>query len=363
MREPIYLVPGLLLVVAMVACGDDESAGPGASSSSGQGAAASSSNSSSGSGQASGGAGSCGDGEEASGEECDDGNSESYDGCSVLCQTEELAWEQLTEAPSFVHGDMVDDGDDLFAFYTEVGPVAHSERLIGGEWVELEEPELTVPSQTRPALEYDSSNDRTILFISDETWEHAGGQWTYTAAGPTDGARTEPAMVYDSSRDRIVLFGGQSEGDVLDDTWIYEDGGWYELFPPTFVQGRYNASMVYDEARDRVVLYGGCHDFAVCALNNGGLIDTMEFDGTDWELIETTDSPTNAQGLPAAYDPQRQVTVLVDNEDGTVYEYDGTNYTVPPLTGPEDASAATYSATHHGVVVAGSNGVWVLGYR
>jgi cysteine-rich repeat protein len=157
MKQRTFLFSGLILAATIVACGDDESVNASTSTSgSGQGGAATGSGT--GASQASSGAGggapACGDGEVASDEGCDDGNTERYDGCSDVCEPEELVWELLSaSAPSFVIGDLVDDGNDLFVFFTESGNEIHSYRRLNEDWVELEAPDLADPLHTPARLD------------------------------------------------------------------------------------------------------------------------------------------------------------------------------------------------------------------
>jgi hypothetical protein len=80
---------------------------------------------------------------------------------------------------------------------------------------------------------YDLGRQVVILFggcNSGDTWEYDGIDWqqVLTASGPSF-PRQYPAIAYDSTRQRTVLFGGRdtatAPGSVLDDTWEYGQAG------------------------------------------------------------------------------------------------------------------------------------------
>jgi hypothetical protein len=131
------------------------------------------------------------------------------------------------------------------------------------------------------------------------TWLFDGTAWT-RASGSGPIPPRHAAMVYDRHREAIVLFTG--------DTWEWHDGGWVQRTPTVSPTPRQQPLMAYDATRQRVVLHGGF----------GGLMDTWEFDGTEWELRSTTGPAT---GKHMVFDESRSVSVLV--EDDAVWEWDG----------------------------------------
>src|SRR5262245_35549670 len=109
----------------------------------------------------------CGDGTVDPGEQCDDGNRMSSDGCSSECVLESDSWKNLTPNP--------------------------------------------MPPRAGHAMAYDSARDRVVLFggtttqPTSDTWEWDGATWTLLAPPHVPPARTGAAMVFDSARSPIVL--------------------------------------------------------------------------------------------------------------------------------------------------------------
>ena len=167
-------------------------------------------------------------------------------------------------------------------------------------------------------------------------------------------ARFGPAMAYDSSRGRVVLFGGDADIYPYNDTWEWTGSRWVQILPsdpeddgnPT---GRVNAAMAFDSKRGRIVMFGGLY----VTDNN----ETWEYDGTSWELITPTDpegdgSPAADSDVAMAYDSGRGVTVLFTtdgallNPSPQTWEYDGTSWDLITLSDPEgDGNPACRTST------------------
>ena len=100
--------------------------------------------------------------------------------------------------------------------------------------------------------------------------------WTQKQdAGPS--ARQFPAMAYDSSRGRTVLFGGGTGTTALtglNDTWEWDGEHWTQV-ADTGPPGRLQAVMAYDVHRNQTVLFGGTH----------GKADTWGWDGRNWTQL------------------------------------------------------------------------------
>lgn len=174
------------------------------------------------------------------------------------------------------------------------------------------------------------------------------------------------AMAYDIARDRMILFGGAPTifgGTLTDRTWSWDGTTWTELFPTRRPSPRWTHGMAYDIARERIVLFGGQSTDAP----GGGLADTWEWDGTEWNEITTTRAPS-PRGVHGAmtYDARREVIVL--RGGGTLpgqplfadtWEYDGTNWTEIPGAGPSErvGAAMVYDAAGERVLLFGG-GTW-----
>ncbi|MHC4919577.1 MAG: Kelch repeat-containing protein [Planctomycetota bacterium] len=165
-------------------------------------------------------------------------------------------------------------------------------------------------------------------------------QATWLRMTPTNSpsARTYPAMAYDVSRQRTVLFGGRAGGTYMADTWEWDGKNWTQMNPTTSPPGRTIHTMVYDWIRRRTVLFGGRNAAA-------RLADTWEWDGKNWTQINTTTSPPGRGGHAMAYNflIQRSV-VLGGTPNGQwrsampgVWQYDGKTWAqATTTTAPSD---------------------------
>ncbi len=81
-----------------------------------------------------------------------------------------------------------------------------------------------VPNFNRGVCVLVGGRDPITMVISNDTWEHAGGQWrqVQNVYGGVYPARDEFAVTHDIARDRLVLFGGRIANNSLrSDTWEY----------------------------------------------------------------------------------------------------------------------------------------------
>jgi len=134
---------------------------------------------------------------------------------------------------------------------------------------------------------FDSLGERVVLFggivgnttmPGAGTWVWSGETWTELTPATSPPARAEPAMAYDPSCDRIVMFGGITlfagmPGSVfVNDTWEFDGTTWWQASPgsqspagpgctftssPSDPDPRFEASMAFDPHRGRVVMFGG----------------------------------------------------------------------------------------------------------
>jgi galactose oxidase-like protein/flagellar hook capping protein FlgD len=81
------------------------------------------------------------------------------------------------------------------------------------------------------------------------------------ASGTPPSARYEPAVIYDQTRDRLVLFGGFDGTSFCGDTWALSLTGapaWTHLFPTgTSPTSRDGHTAIYDSLGKRMLVYGG----------------------------------------------------------------------------------------------------------
>jgi hypothetical protein len=182
------------------------------------------------------------------------------------------------------------------------------------------------------ALAYDEQRGRTLLFggfiatgPSAETWQWDGANWTPRITWAYPPARASHAMAYDSRRGRVVMFGGQDgQGGLFGDTWEWDGSNWIQQTSASAPSPRYQHAMAYDAARGRVVLFGG-HETGT----NNLLGDTWEWDGSNWQQLYPTSSPSARHVHAMAYDARRCRTVLFGGGPGfpnETWEWDGASW-------------------------------------
>ena len=126
------------------------------------------------------------------GEQCDDGNTYSHDGCSSNCRLETPAWV----------------------------------------------PHQTFLPRRLPAIAYDSRRARIAVYggyvgrtnFNGDQFEWDGHRWSSIAIGVSPGVRLDSAMAYDEQRGVTVLFGG-SDGADRNDTWEWDGATWKVVTP------------------------------------------------------------------------------------------------------------------------------------
>lgn len=146
-----------------------------------------------------------------------------------------------------------------------------------------------------------------------------GSVWTQlSTVGPIP--RSDSAMAFDSMRGRLVLFGGVDAGNsALGDTWEWDGAAW-SLVATTGPSPRMSHGMVFDASRGHVVLFGG-HYFVNG--NETALGDTWEWDGTQWSMIPITGPPARSRHS-MAYDSNRACVVLYGGRSVGFATYDDT---------------------------------------
>lgn len=224
------------------------------------------------------------------------------------------------------------------------------------------------PGRTFPGLAYDNARKQLVLFggngvlfgtdsdsdtFLDDMWIWDGVRWT-EFNGETPQARAEPAMAYDSSRQRIVLFGGHRTIDGrrlrLGDTWEW-DGRRWEQRSVEGPSARNGAAMTFDSNRNRVVLFGG----------SGATGDTWEWDGDHWRRIASADAEGRFNSV-MAYDETAELVIRFGgwtgkSRVGDTWEYDGKEWKKVLEEGPpgRNHSAMVYDSNRHVIVMFGGH--------
>jgi cysteine-rich repeat protein len=256
----------------------------------------------------------CGDGAQGPGEECDDGNFKSHDGCSSACLREAASWTR---------------------------------------W----EPDWRARSNHVAAL--DTLRVRLELLGGDDGSKIHIDQWTVDVQGtatrtlPAVGGRRSAAMVFDTARGRLVLFGGADrEGKFRNDTWEFDGTTWTQITTATAPSPRLEHAMAFDPTTNRVVLFGGLTG----AFSAGA--DTWEYNGATktWQQIATSGPPP--RGAHAmVYSPQRGKIVLFGGSGprSDTWEYSGGTWTQILGAGPSGRAehAMAYSSLRNKIVMNG----------
>lgn len=145
-------------------------------------------------------------------------------------------------------------------------------------------------ARSQVALAYAPDLGGVLLFggVSDDEanrfprslWRWDGMQWSCVNADGPPG-RMDAFMDYDSGRKRLVLFGGRSEsgGDVsmLIDTWEW-DGETWTLVDAAGPGPRIHGAIAYDARRGAIVVHGGAGEESLRD-------DTWQWDGAAWRGV------------------------------------------------------------------------------
>lgn len=183
-------------------------------------------------------------------------------------------WTQLSPAtspPARRGASMAYDGatDQLLLFGGSHGSTDYLNdtwEWSGTDWVQLNP--ITSPAARRGAsLTYDVATSQLLLFGGSDahtgttfgdTWLWNGSTWVELHPSTSPSSRQRPAVAYDSTAVKLVLFGGDSASTAfLADTWTWNGTTWVELAPSTSPPARYDAAMDYDPSNGGLVLFGG----------------------------------------------------------------------------------------------------------
>ena len=280
------------------------------------------------------------------GEECDDGNHLSHDGCSSGCTDETMQWVQVFPSPvpprRGLHGLAYYPPDQRVVTFAGTNGT-----YLGDTWTLNRDPAWSFVAVTaHPSgmhsfgMVYDELRSRLLLFGGkgpgtmnwrNQTWEFDGTDWTLLSPNSSPPGRGGMSMTYDSGRDRVVFYGGEDYTQGWGETWEFDGTDWVNrIGNPRPLYGM-DTALVYDSARGRCVLHGGGPTWDA----NG----TWEWDGFSWtNLNPAIASPPPYRLSPAlAYDEDRQVVVMFGGNDGTnqlndTWEYNGFTYTWTQVT-------------------------------
>ena len=179
---------------------------------------------------------------------------------------------------------------------------------------------------------YDSHRNIVVRFdgLTGLTWEFDGDKWTgkNTQSTPTTGmeGRKYGSMAYDPTRQRIVYFGGlDAQSNVpYADTWEYDGQNWQAVQTLNSPPARENGLLVFDSTNEFLLLAGGTNMGARYS-------DTWVYDGENWIEQSSLQSYSASTGARMAYDSARGVAVLASLAN--LWEWDGENWVAKPNNG------------------------------
>ncbi|MBK8099112.1 MAG: hypothetical protein IPK26_18545 [Planctomycetes bacterium] len=159
-------------------------------------------------------------------------------------------------------------------------------------------------------------------------------QWQAAAPANAPSARVDPQMTFFGATNQVLLFGGgPSFGSPFADTWTFNGSNWTQATPTTSPSGRAQAGIVYDGMRGVAVMYGGGNT----SFFGGPSIDqTWEYDGVTWQQITTTNTPGGLAHMGIAHDIVRNRTVVYGGAPNSFFpiasdqtwEYDGFDWSL-----------------------------------
>jgi len=170
-------------------------------------------------------------------------------------------------------------------------------------------------------MTYDSTRHVVLLFggssvdaggnhiLLNDTWEYDRNDWTHVLTAQSPSVRYGLSLAYDSGRGKTVLFGGHDDTTGrLQDTWEYDGAAWTQVAIANPPYARFLYSMAYDSSLARTVMFGG--DYLVPSVTLGPNNETWSYDGTTWQLVQTTDRPGVRAAASMVYDSAHSNLVL-----------------------------------------------------
>jgi cysteine-rich repeat protein len=250
---------------------------------------------------------SCGNGTLDAGEDCDDGNTTSGDGCQSTCRVPDRPSARCGVAMTY---DSLRKRLVLFGGLKDMTLYADMWLWDGTDWtVRSASPQGQFPEgRAHAAMTYDVTRGHVLMFggvggsgqFLDDFWEWNDAGWVrITPEPPLPPVSGIAGLAYDRRRDRVVLIGSPSDSNVTTETWEWDGVRWSQgvrsSFPPPPT-----TSMIYDESRSEVMLAGG-------AWND----DTWLWNGARWQTIPGAEIPSQVRSGKLAYDSSRERPVLV----------------------------------------------------
>ncbi len=243
----------------------------------------------------------CGNGIVEPGEQCDDGNQTSGDGCSADCKSNETCGNGVVDED---RGEQCDDGNHIA--HDGCDSTCQSETTM---WTIV----AVEPSNVnRDTAAYDVARGRLVNLIAGTTWEWDGTQWTTDAGTVQLVALANYKLFYDPVAAHVERFVVSDQGLAALSSW---DGSTWTLgsqsqLAITGTQNVVAITAAFDPANDRALVFLTIYDGAAWST----LTYAVDSSGT-WSEIAGPDLDA-ATDIAAAYDVSTgQVVVMEGHYD------------------------------------------------
>jgi len=225
----------------------------------------------------------------------------------------------------------------------------------------------TPSSRYQHGMAYDPENEKVIIFggspgggtIYGDTWAYdtKTDKWEEMSPSVEPSDRAMVVMEYDSHNQKIVLFGGYASSSYYDDTWTYdyEADTWTLKNPPTSPSARRYYGLVYNSEERKTVFFAGQES------SGEEIDDTWTYSLNNYHLAGTHTTPTYTADIykwskitwAADTEPDGFVRFQVAvNSDGRTWDY----------VGPDGTSLTYYDDITGGDLWSGHSGEY-LRYR
>lgn len=193
---------------------------------------------------------------------------------------------------------------------------------------------LAVAPRRRAGMAYDATRARTVMLggittrgldytgsVLRETWESSGADWTRRTDLPFQPGGLDPKIVFDPTQRRSLAVSANNETLELH---AWEGRTWSLIRAALVPSYRLHFAAAFDETRRRLVVWGG-------SSSTGAQLDVLEYDGTNWTTIPAS-GPAGRNEPAMAYDGGRIVMFggrATSNNQvlNDTWEWDGTTWT------------------------------------
>jgi len=239
----------------------------------------------------------CGNGIVEPGEQCDDGNQVSNDGCSADCKSNETCGNGVVDED---RGEQCDDGNHLA--HDGCDSTCQSEATT---WTIVAVEPATI---NRDSSAYDIARGRLVDLVAGTTWEWDGTRWTTDAGTVPIGSALYYKLFYDPVTAHVERFDVDASGMAKLLSW---DGAAWTAFSQAQIAITQSSvvfavTAMFDVANDRALLFVNVDDQGTSAT----LTYAVDASGT-WTTIAGPDLSAEAD-LAAAYDVSTGEAIVME---------------------------------------------------